>query len=232
MPTLSEMFRTIHRLRRLARDLQTEVDRGPLQLKARQTFATKQAAALQAAKDALKKKQVAVRDLENSLKSTHQQLDRYKKQLDESGDPKAYEALKHEITTTQTKLVGLEEAILTGMTEADEMQAQIPTHEAAAKKAADDAAGFSAELKTRHGRLAEELKTTLEQLKEAEMAIPPDVRSEYNRRVAAMGAECVAAAENGVCGFCRTAMSVQQTVQLQQNVMVCCTSCHRPLYLA
>lgn len=232
MPTLSETFRTIHRLRRLARDLQDEINRGPIQLKARQTFATKQAAALQAAKDSLKKKQVEVRDLENTLKSTHQQLERYKKQLDESQDPKAYEALKHEIASTQAKLAELEEKILTGMGESDDMQGQLPTHESAAKKAEADAAGFGAELKTKHDRLAGELKVALDEIKKTEEELPADVRADYNRNVAAMGAECLAAAENGVCGYCRTAMTAQQHVQLQQNVVVSCTSCHRPLYLA
>src|SRR4051812_10689215 len=120
MPTLSELFRNIHRLRRHARDLQAEMDRGPLQLKARQNHATKQAAAVQMAKDALKKKQVAVLDLESTLKSTHEILQKYTRQLNEVTDPKAYEALQHEIATSKTKAAELEEAILNGMTEVDE----------------------------------------------------------------------------------------------------------------
>src|SRR5262245_36715815 len=62
MPLLSETFRTIHRLRNLSRDLQEEINRGPLQLKARQNVVTKQAKARDDAKETLKKLHVTTRE--------------------------------------------------------------------------------------------------------------------------------------------------------------------------
>src|SRR5262249_34537809 len=135
MPTLSEVFRSIHRLRRHARDLQAEIDRAPLQLKARQAFVAKQAKALQDGRDALKKTQVTIREREADLKAAHQQVARYRTQLNDVTDKKQFDALKHEISETESRLSGLEESILGGMSQADEESANVPVLEAAAKKA-------------------------------------------------------------------------------------------------
>jgi hypothetical protein len=231
MPTLSELFRNLHRLRRHARDLQAEIERGPLQLKARQNFATKQAAALQAAKDALKKKQVQVLDLESTLKSTHETIQKYTRQLSEVSDPKAYEALQHEIATAKAKGAELEDAILNGMTEVDEMKAALPGHEEASKKAAADLAAFDTDNKAKLARLAEEMKRTQAELKTAELELPNEVRPEYVRRVASYGADALAAVENGCCAYCRTGASQQQILNLDRGHFITCTACYRGLYL-
>jgi predicted nucleic acid-binding Zn-ribbon protein len=231
MPTLSELFRTIHRLRQHVRGLQTEIDRGPLQLKARQTHSKNQAAAAQMAKDALKKKQVEILEMESELKSSFEQQQKYKRQLNEAKDPKAYEALQHEIATTQAKCAQLEESILAGMTEADEMKAAIPAKEDAAKKAAADLASFDSDQKAKLTRLAEENKKANEELKAAEAQIPNDIRPEYSRRVASYGADALAAVEDHCCSFCRTAASAQQVLNLQMGQYITCTSCYRLLYL-
>jgi len=231
MPTLSDTFRTIHRLRRHARDLQTEIDRAPIQLKARQNHATKQAAAFQAAKDALKKKQVSVRDLEGTLKETHLMLEKYTKQVSDVNDPKAYEALQHEIAAAKSKCAELEEAIFAGMTETEDMTAALPTAELAAKKAAEDLAAFDGDQKEKLSRIAADMKETLAQLKTAEADLPAEVRPEYVRRVASYGADALAAVEGGCCAYCRTATSQQQILNLQRDHFITCTACYRGLYL-
>lgn len=231
MPTLSEVFRNIHRLRRHVRELQIEIERAPVQLKARQNHSTKQAAALQAARDRLKKKQVEVRDQENNLKTEHETLTKYTRQLDEVGDPKAYEALQHEITASKTKCEQLEESILNGLTDVDTMTAQIPEAEAAAKKAAAELSSFDSDQKVKLERITAEMKTAQEELKKVEADIPADVKPEYVRRVASYGADALAAVEEGCCSHCRTAASQQQQLNLQRDHFVTCTSCYRALYI-
>src|SRR2546423_301568 len=103
MPDTPETLRQIHRLRRLAHELQQEINRFPIQLKARKTFAAKQQAGVQEAKDALKKTKVSILDKEATLKSAHQQIAKYTKQLDEAADKKQYDALQHEIGGAKAK---------------------------------------------------------------------------------------------------------------------------------
>ncbi len=231
MPHLSELFRTIHRLRRHSRDLQVEIDRGPIQLKARQNHATKQAAAAVAAKEALKKRQAQVRDMENELKTSHETAAKYTRQRGEVTEAKAFEALQHEIATEQGKASALEESIFAGMAEVDEMTAAVPVAEQAAKKAAQDLASFDSEQKTKLAHLAEEMKKALVELKAAEAQLPEEVRPEYVRRVASYGADALASIEGGCCTYCRTGASQQQIINLGRDHFVTCTSCYRGLYL-
>src|SRR4051812_21555284 len=94
MAGIGDVLREIHRLRKHARDLQQEIDRGPIQLKARRNVAAK---AEQAAADAhadLKKLKVATHEKEVSLKAAHAQIAKYEKQQDEVTDKKQFDALK------------------------------------------------------------------------------------------------------------------------------------------
>ena len=75
MPGISDIFREIHRLRRHARDLQQEIDRAPIQLKARKNLVAKAADGFKAAQDDLKKLKVTVHDKESQPKK-HAHADR------------------------------------------------------------------------------------------------------------------------------------------------------------
>jgi predicted CXXCH cytochrome family protein len=231
MPTLSEVFREIHRLRRHARDLQAEIDRAPVQLKARQNFAAKQAKLLQDGREHLKKLKVTVHEKETDLKAAHEQLVKYKRQLNTVTDQKQFDALKHEIADTEARCSKLEEEILLGLGEVDEQSAAVPALEAGAAKADSDLKAFSADTKTRHEQLSAELKAALEQLKELEKSLPADVQPEYQRRVASYGADALASVAGGVCSQCHTAASAQVMLQLSMGQYITCTSCYRALYL-
>src|SRR5947209_18934198 len=145
MPGIGETFGEIHRLRRFARDLQQEIDRGPIQLKARRNFAAKIAEAHRTAQDELKKLKVSVHEKEGSLKAAHTQIAKYEKQLDDVTDKKQYDALKHEIASAQAKARALEDEILEGMSETEERTAKLPEFEKSAAKANDDVAAFERE---------------------------------------------------------------------------------------
>lgn len=231
MPILSDVFREIHRLRRHARDLQAEIDRAPVQLKARQNFAAKQAKLLQDGRDHLKKLKVTVHEKETDLKSAHEQLQKYKRQLNTITDQKQFEALKHEIADTEARCAKLEEDILLKMGEVDEQSAAVPTLEAGASKADTDLKAFSADTKVRHEQLSTELKETLEKLKGLEKELPTDVQPEYQRRVASYGADALASVAGGVCSQCHTTASAQVLLQIGMGQYITCTSCYRALYL-
>lgn len=231
MPNLSETFRTIHRLRQHARELQAEIDRAPIQFKARQTVAAKPAKARDDGKDKLKKLKVTTLERESELKAQHKQIERWKQQQSEATDQKQYETLKHEIADGQARCDALEEQILTTMGEAEELAAQIPALEAAAAAAQKEFETFQAEQKERQARLAAELKQAMEDLKTIETAIPDEVRPEYSRRIASYGADALASAAGSSCGHCHTAVAAQVMIHLSLGHFVTCTACYRALYL-
>src|SRR5581483_7791923 len=131
MAGIGDTFREIHRLRRHARDLQQELDRGPYQLKAHKAKAARVEDQFREAQEALKKLKVATHENEVSLKAAHGQIAKYERQLDEATDKKQYDALKHEITSAREKAQALEDAILEGMSETEERSAKLPEQERA-----------------------------------------------------------------------------------------------------
>lgn len=232
MPELSDILRKIHRLRVHARDLQDEINRAPVQLKARQNVLAKHQKAFEDGKDALKKLQVTTREREADLKAQHKQLERYREQLGSAADQKQYEALQHEIAAGESRCTELEETILTTMTQAEEMAPRIPELEAAAKKAQVDFDRYVSEQKERLAMQQDELKKALAELKQAEEPLTGETRIEYNRRVSSYGADALASTQGNACSQCHTSIAQQVMLQLQMGNFVTCTSCYRMLYLA
>jgi predicted nucleic acid-binding Zn-ribbon protein len=231
MAGISDVFRDIHRLRRLARDLQTEIDRAPYQLKAHRAKAAKLEETFKAAQDTLKHLKVTIRDREATLKATHQQIAKYKRQLDEATDKKQYDALQHEITAVEGKATALEEEILNGMAESEERAAQLPEQEKAVARGKDELAAFEKDQQARLARLAAELQQSLAQLKETEAQLPDDVKPLYARLVTGFGADALAAVKDRTCQQCHTAITIQQQHEIESGRYVTCRSCGRGLYL-
>lgn len=224
------IMRDVHRLRRLARDLQEQLDRGPLQRKARQTKITRHETLLKDEQEAIKKLKVAGHEKEVTLKTAHNQIAKYTKQLSEAASKKEYDALQNEIATAKARCLQLEDEILALMTESDERTATIPELEKGLRQAKDDAAAFEKGAAERNANLAKQLGEVQTHLKDVEAAIPADIRQQYNRIVGAMGPDGFAVVNDRNCSACHTGLTVQHATDLGQNFFVVCKSCGRILY--
>jgi predicted nucleic acid-binding Zn-ribbon protein len=231
MPGPASLMREIHRLRRFARDLQEQTDRLPRQSKAHQAKVARQEELLRQEQDAIKKLKVAGHEKEISLKTAHAQIAKYEQQRNEAASKKEYDALQAEIAGVRAKCQQLEDEILAGMAEGEERAARLPEREQAVKLAREEAAAFEKGAAERQASLAAQLAETQAKLAEVEAGIPAPVRAQYNRLVAAMGADALAAAAHGTCSACHTGITAQQATDLQREAFVPCKSCGRILYL-
>src|SRR5919202_130820 len=91
------ILRELHRLRRHARDLQAEIDRGPRALKAQQDKVARQEEALREAQEVIKRLKVETHDKELTLRGKQQQIAKHERQLNEATSKKEYDALQAEI---------------------------------------------------------------------------------------------------------------------------------------
>jgi predicted nucleic acid-binding Zn-ribbon protein len=226
VPTLREL----HRLHRHARDLKTEIERGPRVLKAHQQKLAKQEADARDAHEAVKRLKMSVHEKEVSLKATHQQLVKYQKQLDEAAG-KVYDLKLVEIAHAKDAAQKLEDEIFAGMTETDERTAQLPVIEQALQQARGEYAKFEEEAKARLARLTEELNQTQAAVKTTEATLPPPMLPSYNRLINAHGADAMAVVKDRACSHCRTGITQQQVNDLTAGHAVSCKSCGRLLYL-
>jgi predicted nucleic acid-binding Zn-ribbon protein len=225
------ILREIHRLRRHAKDLQNEIDRGPRVLKAQQTKVARQEGLLADAQEEVKRLKLITHEKEVTLKSTLTTITKHEKQLNESTSKKEYDALKVEIASEKEKCKRLEDEILDSMARVEEKVAELPAVENAIKQAKAEYADFEKTFASRIGDLTEQQKTVQSQLKEVEVTLPVDVRQTYDRVVGARGEDGLAAVQNRTCMACYTEITAQAYNDLMLSQFVLCKSCGRALYL-
>jgi predicted nucleic acid-binding Zn-ribbon protein len=226
-----EIFREIHRLRRQVHELQEQIERMPRQLKAQQARVTRQQDALRDGQEALKKMKVAIHEKELSLKSTHQVIDKHRKQFNQAASMKEYDALKSEIAHEQQTCQQLEEEILQGITDSETKAGEIPDLERALQQAKEDCARFEKSSAERLADLQAQLGEARQQLTEAEVHIPADHRQQYDRIVQAMGPNALAVLNNRICSACYTEVTAQNYNDVLLGRFFTCRSCGRILYL-
>jgi uncharacterized protein len=225
------LFREIHRLRRFAHELQEQIDRIPRQQKIQQAKVAHQEETLRQAQDAIKHLKVEIHSKEGSLKALHGQIGKYQKQLNGAESKKEYDALQHEISDAKAACEKLEEEILNGIAESEEKTARLPELEKAVRQAKEEYAKFESGIQERLTGYQTRLAETQQQLQERETAIPADLRTQYNRFVAAKGYDAMSHVEGRSCAACYTEITAQQYNELQQELFVVCKSCGRILFL-
>ena len=227
----AKIFREIHRLRKHAKDLQTEIDRIPVQLKARQNRITQQEAGGKEAQDHLKHLKVQCHEREVLLKQTQQQVVKHEKQLQEAGSKKEYDALKSEIQREQDHCKQIEDEILATMMEIEERTAALPEAEKAAKQAKLDYAEYEKNTEVRKTSLMELLTQALQSLKEVEATLPEELEVQYRRMVTARNEDALAPVQGRTCVACYTEITAQAQNDLLSGRLAVCKACGRILYL-
>jgi predicted nucleic acid-binding Zn-ribbon protein len=224
-------LREIHRLQRLAKELQERIDRQPLLLKAQQNAVAKQEDNLRETHDAIKKLKVKTLEKESSLKSANQLIVKHEKQLNEAASKKEYDALKGEIATERDNVRRLEDEILDAMAETEEQTARVGELEKTVKQAKTELVQFERDSQARLEDLNTQRARVKRELAEIEATLSGDIRQQYERLVKAMGEEALAAVQGRTCMACYTEITAQQSNELLAGKLVSCKSCGRILYL-
>ncbi len=224
-------LREIHRLRRHAKNLQDEMNRIPLQVKAQQNKVARAEETLREAQDALKKLKVANLEKEASLKAIHDTIRKHQRQLNEAGGKKEYDALNAEIAVERHKAQKLEEEIFNGLMQVEERTPKIPELEKSLQQARQECTAFEKSVSERQTNLKDQLDKAQSELKDVEAHLPEDIRPLYQRLVGARGEEAMAAAVNRSCVACYTEITAQMHNDLLAGRFVLCKTCGRLLYL-
>jgi uncharacterized protein len=231
-PSITTTLRECHRLRKHLRELKSEIDLGPrVQKVQEQTLANaKQAHA--GSFETIQKLKLQIRDEEGNLKQFNTQLSKFEKQLNDAGTPKEYEGKQSEIRQAKEKIATTEELILTLMDDLETRTNDIPNVEKTWAAAQADFATQQAEGKERLDRLKTEHQLASAELLKQEANLPNNMKPQYDRLIKAYGPDGLAAVEGKVCQQCRTTIGEQQRNDLIAGKYLCCSSCHRALYLA
>ncbi len=230
MPLLTDVFRECHRLRKHLRDLQTEIDRGPRILKARQETLETERQEHKDHHETIKKLKLKQRDDEGTLKQTDTRLAKLEDQTTGISNQKEYEAKQSEIAQARAIKGGLEDAILATMTDIEEKTAAIPAVEKKWADAQIDFAEFQTEATERLERLKADQEATNAALAKTEMGIPEEIRSRYDSLVKAHGPDAFAGVKDRVCQGCRRKITEQRQVEVRDGLFLLCSTCGKMFY--
>jgi uncharacterized protein len=231
MPGPGEIIRELHRLRRHAKELQEQIDRGPRVAQAQQAKVVRQEEVLRQAQEEIKHLKVKSHEKELTLKTTLDMVAKYEKQRNETTLKKEYDALQAEIASAKRRCQQNEDDILEAMGAVEEANARIPEMEKAVQRAKDEAADFARKTQERLGGQKGQLQTVQQQIKELEATLPEEVRVAYDRLMASRGEDGLSAVQDRNCVACYTSITAQSYNDLLSGRLVSCNVCGRMLYL-
>jgi predicted nucleic acid-binding Zn-ribbon protein len=231
-PTVStDILRTLHRIHRQLSDLRERLARGPKQIAAAEANLANRQSLLEAAKlDELNfRKNVDGKQLQ--LKTSEGRIKEFQTKRNTSQSNREYQTFTEQINAAEMANSVLMDEILEAMEETQEYKNKTVAAEADLAAAKQRVAEVRAMVAEQEPRLTAD-KTRLEtELKEAEIALPPEIRDPYQRVVKHLGEDALAPLDNQYCGGCNQQIPLNVYSQIMMNQPTFCKTCGRLLYL-
>lgn len=229
--SLTDDLRKLHELHLRLKELQEQVERGPRQLRARQTLVQNKQAEVDATRQKHKMLRMTADQKSLQLKSNEKKIEDLRVKLNEAASNREFDILRAQIEADKMANSVLEDEILEALEQVDGAQIAIKKAEEELATAKAEEARFSAQLTKDQSTLQADLETVRAALKEAETVLPEDVRPLYYRQVQAHGAGAMAEVNGAICSACYVALPPQWLVQLRAGQALFCKTCARLLYL-
>lgn len=231
MSVTAAALRELHRIHQRLADLRDRLERGPRQVRIREANVAQLEARLAEARERAKQTQMATDRKQLDLKSGEQKELDLRVKLNGANSNREYQALLEQIAAAEMAGSVMQDEILEGLEKIDQLQT-------AAKEAEKNLAAGKAEMEKAKQAVATSASTIqadiaqLEvELVDAEKALPPDLRADYDRVVRSKGADSLASVDDGVCTGCGQQITLNMQNELRLSKLVFCKSCGRLLYL-
>jgi predicted nucleic acid-binding Zn-ribbon protein len=231
MSITAAALRELHQIHQQLADLRDRLEHGPKQVRARESNVAQLEARLAEAREKAKQTQMGVDRKQLDLKSGEQKVVDLRVKLNSANSNREYQALLEQIAAAEMAGSVLSDEILEGLEKIDQ-------HAVAVMEAEKNLAAGKQELEKARRAVEDSAAailadvTRLEaELAEAEKALPPDIKADYQRVVRSKGADSLAASEDGVCTGCGQQITLNMQNELKLSKLVFCRSCGRLLYL-
>lgn len=223
-------LRRLHSLLLKLRDVRDELDRGPKQIKARETLLARSEAELVQKREALTQARAAADRKSLDLKSNEAKMAGLRAKLNAASTNKEFDIIRGQIEADTVANSVLEDEIIEALEVIDRLQAAIGEAQQKTGQAQAELQKKVAEVEAARDDLESRAAKLDETIREADVFLTGDARQKYTRLVAAYGADALAQVDGKICTSCYTSVTPQQKVLLNTNTIVFC-SCGRLLYL-
>src|SRR3954467_9350567 len=231
MSVTAAALRELHRIHQQLAELRDRLERGPKQVRARESNVTQLEARLVEAREKAKQTQMAVDRKQLDLKSGEQKVLDLRVKLNTANNNREYQALLEQIAAAEMAGSVLSDEILEGMEKVDQLVLAVKEAEKnladgkkemeRSRQAVEDSA---ASIRADVTRLEGELVT-------AEQSLPLDIKVDYQRVVRSKGADSLAQVDDGVCTGCGQQITLNMQNELNLSKLVFCKACGCLLYL-
>ncbi len=231
MAITAAALRMLHRIHQQLGDLRDRADRGPKQVRAHETNVKRLEDELAAVKNQHKATRIASDQKQLSLKAGEAKIEDLRRKLNACGSNREYQALLEQIAADEMANSVLADEILEAMEKVDEFHQHIFEAEQRLVKGKEELAKVQQAVRDQTGLIEGDVKRLEIELREAEAALPADIRDGYNRVVKSRGSEAMAAVEGECCGGCFNTLTPNMFNALHMSHVVFCKNCGCLLYL-
>jgi len=228
----SQLLRRLHQFHQQQADLEGQVRRGPLQLKALQTMVDEAQAKVDSAAESLKKTRMMSDEKQLQLQSREAHVEDLKAKLNVAASNKEFTLLKEQIAADQQANSVQNDEIFEVLERLDILEAEVSTAKQGLAEAEQEKAKREQEIESRQAQVKIDLERVELKLAETEAQIPAAIRADYKRLVGARGEEALAPIEADSCGGCSQTLTTQIVDQVTLNKLTYCPNCNAILYAA
>lgn len=188
----------------------------------------------------LKQTQTTASSLENQSKDIEQRIERLRVQMQTVKSNKEYSAVLIEVNTLKEDKSQLEDQALAQLSEVDRLNEELQLITAQIEQQKKLAAGAETEVQTCRDEIGKELDELNVSRAAAELEIPSEARSVFNRMADNYEGEAMASVtevsrrhREYTCNGCYMSIPVERVNALiiQQDQMILCPSCNRILFI-
>jgi hypothetical protein len=230
MSVSAAVLRELHRIHGQLADLRERLDRGPRQVKARETNVANFEASFAAAQENVKQTKKAIDQKQLDLRVGENKIIDLKTKLNVCSSNKEYQALLEQIAASEMTNSVLADEILEAMEKADQLEAAVGTAKQHLESARTELGKCRDAVTEEAGRVRSDIERLEGELVAAEKQLPIEIKDDYRRVIRGKGADGMAPIEDGVCQACGYTVTLNMQNEMLLSKPVFCKSCGCLLY--
>lgn len=232
MSVSAEVLRELHRIHRQLSDLHDRLERGPRQIKARQSNVKQQETVLVGVQAKVLETKKLADQKQLDLKAGENKILDWKAKLNACSSNREYQTLVEQIAAAEMANSVLADEILEGLEKIDLLGIEVQQAESDLAAVRTDLAKFRDSVAAEAKILQGEVERLEAELAQAEKELPATIKVDYQRVMRAKGAEGMAAVEDLVCQGCGQKITINMHNDMLLLRPTFCRACGCLLYVS
>jgi len=230
MAVTATTLRELHRIHKQLHDLRERFERGPKQIKARETNLARLADELSKLQSEGKAARMRADQKQLLLKSGEQKIEDLKTKLNQCSTNREYQALKDQIAADQMANSVMADEILEALEKIDEYQVLIGEAQKKINSAKEELTKSQETVRQQAEGLQGDIARLEAELREVEATLPAEFRDTYLRVVRSKQDDAMAEVQGDFCGGCYCQLTPNQLSEVSMAKAVFCKNCGRLIY--